>query len=105
MAEPVGGAQGTAPAAKTTAELTAREKAEMYWRKNVQLITILLSVWFLVSYVFGILLAVPLQNIRIGVLPLGFWFAQQGSLVTFCILILIYAVMMDRYDKEFDVAE
>jgi putative solute:sodium symporter small subunit len=91
-----------------TAEEVLREveeKAQAYWRKNISLILVLLSIWALVSYVCGILLAVPLQDVTIGSLPFGFWFAQQGSIITFMILILVYAVTMDRIDREFDLNE
>jgi putative solute:sodium symporter small subunit len=98
----------TAAGGPKTAEDVSREveeKAQAYWRKNISLILVLLSIWALVSYVCGILLAVPLQDVTIGNLPFGFWFAQQGSIVTFMVLILIYAVTMDRIDREFDLNE
>ena len=80
-------------------------KAKAYWRRNVRLITIMLIIWALVSYVCGILLVEPLNAIVIGQIPLGFWFAQQGSIITFVILIFVYCWLMDRLDKEFDVQE
>jgi putative solute:sodium symporter small subunit len=98
----------TAAGSAKTAEDVSREveeKAQAYWRKNISLILVLLSIWALVSYVCGILLAVPLQDVTIGSLPFGFWFAQQGSIMTFMVLILIYAVTMDRIDREFDLNE
>ncbi|ROO58709.1 putative solute:sodium symporter small subunit [Micromonospora sp. Llam0] len=76
-----------------------------YWRKNLRLMVILLAIWFVVSFVFGILLIQPLNNIEILGFPLGFWFAQQGSIYTFVILILVYAKMMDRMDDQFGVSE
>lgn len=76
-----------------------------YWKKNLRYLAILLSVWFLVSYGFGIIFAGPLNAINIGGFPLGFWFAQQGSIYIFVILIGIYVVLMNRLDKEFDVDE
>ena len=76
-----------------------------YWRKNRTLITILLVIWALVSYVFGILMAVPLSGIHIGHLPAGFWWAQQGSMYVFVALIFIYAWRMDKLDREHDVHE
>ena len=82
-----------------------KARYEGYWKANVRLITILLSIWALVSYVCGILLAPVLNNIALGSLPLGFWFAQQGSMVTFVILIFVYCKLMDGIDKEFDVHE
>lgn len=80
-------------------------KAKEYWRRNVRLILTLLTIWAVVSYGFSILLANVLFNIKIGSLPLSFWFAQQGSIIVFVILIFVYCWMMDRLDKEFDVQE
>ena len=74
-----------------------------YWRTNLRLMSVLLAVWFTVSYLFGILLVVPLNNIVINGFPLGFWFAQQGAIITFVILIGIYVWRMDRLDDEYDV--
>ncbi|GAB3182007.1 hypothetical protein GCM10027060_13950 [Nesterenkonia halophila] len=76
-----------------------------YWKKNLRLMVSLLAVWFVVSYGFGILLIEPLNTIEILGFPLGLWFAQQGSIITFVILILIYALRMDRIDDEFGVSE
>lgn len=86
-------------------EALIEQKAQAYWKKNISFILSLLAVWALVSYVCGILLAEQLGGIYIGRLPLGFWFAQQGSIVVFILLILTYAVGMDRIDREFDVHE
>jgi putative solute:sodium symporter small subunit len=97
--------QVTTPTSAAEVSQEVEEKAQAYWRTNITLILSLLSVWALVSYVCGIALAVPLQNVFIGNVPFGFWFAQQGAIVTFIILILIYAVGMDRVDKKFDVNE
>lgn len=80
-------------------------KAQAYWRRNLNLITILLVVWALVSYVAAIFLAQPLYAIKLGQLPLSFWFAQQGSIIIFVLLIFTYCWMMDRIDREFGVAE
>ncbi len=76
-----------------------------YWKKNVQYLLILLSVWFVVSYGCGILFADALNNIKIGGFQLGFWFAQQGSIYVFVILIFIYVRLMNKLDKKFDVDE
>lgn len=76
-----------------------------YWRRNLRLMVILLTIWFVVSFVFGILLIEPLNNVVILGFPLGFWFAQQGSIYTFVVLILVYAKMMDRLDNEYGVNE
>ncbi|MDG4767176.1 DUF4212 domain-containing protein [Solwaraspora sp. WMMD406] len=78
---------------------------QQYWRRNLRLMVILLAIWFVVSFVFGILLIQPLNNIVIAGFPLGLWFAQQGSIYTFVILILVYAKMMDRLDNEYGVSE
>ena len=76
-----------------------------YWRKNLRLLAILLSIWFIVSYGFGILLVEPLNTIRIGGFKLGFWFAQQGSIYVFVILIFVYVYLMNKLDKEYGVDE
>ena len=80
-------------------------KAEQYWRANIRLVVILLTIWFVVSYLFGILLVDQLNLIKIGGVGLGFWFAQQGSIYTFLVLIFIYAKLMGNLDKKFDVHE
>ncbi|EPR35504.1 putative solute symporter protein [Alkalidesulfovibrio alkalitolerans DSM 16529] len=76
-----------------------------YWKKNVSLMIVLLSIWALVSYVFGILLVNQLNAIVIGGFPLGFWFAQQGSIYVFVALIYVYIWRMRKLDKEYDVEE
>lgn len=81
------------------------EKAKAYWRRNLKIIGILLAVWFVVSYLFGILFANILYGVPIGQIPASFWFAQQGSIFVFVILIFVYCWIMDRVDKEFDVNE
>jgi putative solute:sodium symporter small subunit len=91
--------------AKPIATMTAKEVADAYWKENVRLIAILLSIWALVSYVCAYLLAQPLADVMIGSLPFGFWFGQQGSIITFMILILVYAVLMDGIDKKYGVNE
>ena len=65
----------------------------------------LLVVWFVVSFGFGILLVEPLNEIRLGGYKLGFWFAQQGSIIIFVLLIVIYCFLMNRLDKKFEVSE
>ncbi len=80
-------------------------KAEQYWSANVRLVSILLTIWFMVSYLFGIILVEPLNTIKIGGVGLGFWFAQQGSIYTFLVLIFIYVKRMNALDVEYDVHE
>ena len=76
-----------------------------HWRDNLRVMALLLAVWFVVSFGFGILLVEPLNRFRLGGFPLGFWFAQQGSIYVFVVLILIYAVWMDRVDRRHGVSE
>ncbi|MFD3002547.1 DUF4212 domain-containing protein [Pontibacter toksunensis] len=82
-----------------------KQKMQEYWRRNVRILFILLALWFLVSFVFGILLVDELNQIRIGGFKLGFWFAQQGSIYCFVIIIFVYVWLMNRLDREFDVHE
>ena len=77
----------------------------MYWKENLRYLLILLSIWFIVSYGFGILLADQLNSIRIGGAKLGFWFAQQGSIYVFVVLIFVYVRLMNKLDKKYDVDE
>jgi putative solute:sodium symporter small subunit len=82
-------------------------RAREYWRRNLRYVFSLLAVWFAVSFGAGILLVEPLDRIRIpGTgFPLGFWFAQQGSIYVFVVLIFVYVRLMNRLDREFDVDE
>lgn len=82
-----------------------QSKMEQYWRRNLRYMVILLSVWAVVSYLFSIILVVPLNKIHLGGYPLGFWFAQQGSIYVFVVLIFVYYLLMQKLDKEFDVHE
>ena len=77
------------------------EKRRAYWRKNLHYLAGLLSVWFVVSYGCGILLVDELDTIRVGGFPLGFWFAQQGSIYVFVALIFVYVWLMNRLDRRF----
>ena len=83
----------------------SNKNLQEYWQKNLRLLTLLLIVWFVVSYGFGILLAEPLNKIQIGGFKLGFWFAQQGAIYVFIALIFIYVNRMNKLDKEYDVNE
>ncbi len=78
---------------------------DSYWKENLRLVTICLVIWFLVSFVFGILLAEQLNAIRMGGYKLGFWFAQQGSIYTFVFLIFCYAWRVNRLDQKYGVSE
>lgn len=83
---------------------TTEEKARAYWQRNLTIIGWLLAIWALVSFGFGILMATAPMGF-VGVLPFSFWWAQQGSILVFLAIILVYAVLMDRLDKEFDLDE
>ena len=78
-----------------------------YWRRNIRYVGILLAVWFSVSFGFGILLVEPLNRSTLPgtAFPLGFWFAQQGSIYVFVVLIFVYVKLMNGLDAEFDVDE
>ena len=81
------------------------KSASDYWKTNLRLIVISLTVWFVVSFGFGIFLVDTLNSISIGGYKLGFWFAQQGSMYIFVALIFIYASKMNKLDREYDVHE
>jgi|TARA_B100000902_G_scaffold17420_4_gene20913 putative solute:sodium symporter small subunit len=72
-----------------------------YWRSNLKILSILLSVWFVVSFGFGIIWSDYLDQFQIGGFKLGFWFAQQGSIYFFVFLIFIYIYLMNRLDKRY----
>ena len=76
-------------------------EAARYWRTNLKLVGSLLAVWFLVSYGAGILFVEPLNEIYMGGFPLGFWFAQQGSIIVFIVLIFVYCRKMDVIDAAY----
>ncbi|MBF0472002.1 MAG: DUF4212 domain-containing protein [Gammaproteobacteria bacterium] len=81
------------------------ENHQSYWAANVRLMTICLAIWFTVSFLFGIILVEPLNTIHLGGYKLGFWFAQQGSIYTFVILVFFYSAQMNRLDRKFGVNE
>jgi putative solute:sodium symporter small subunit len=81
------------------------ENKKKYWKENLRYLTTLLSIWFLVSFVFGIILVEELNTIRFGGFKLGFWFAQQGAIYVFVILIFVYIKLMNRLDKKFGFNE
>ena len=81
------------------------ENNDAYWKANIRLMLILLSIWFLVSFVFGILLVDTLNQIKFFGFKLGFWWAQQGAIYVFIILIFTYTVMMQRIDRKFGVSD
>jgi putative solute:sodium symporter small subunit len=80
-----------------------KKTAKEYWRQNIKYLVILLTIWFTVSFGFGILLIDELNQIKIGGFKLGFWFAQQGSIYVFVILILTYIILMNKLDKKYNI--
>ncbi|MCK0180471.1 DUF4212 domain-containing protein [Flavobacteriaceae bacterium S0862] len=85
--------------------MTPKEKAKAYWKENIRYVLILLAIWFLVSYGAGILFKDTLNSIRVGGFKLGFWFAQQGSIYVFVILIFVYVRLMNKLDKKYGYDE
>ncbi len=79
------------------------EKQRAYWRKNLTYLAILLGIWSLVSFGFSILFVDELDQISLGGFQLGFWFAQQGAIYVFVVLIFIYVALMNRLDRRYDV--
>jgi len=77
--------------------------AQQYWKENLKYLVILLSIWFTVSFGFGILLIDELNQIKIAGFKLGFWFAQQGSIYVFVLLIFVYISLMNRLDKKYNI--
>lgn len=90
----------------TSSEGPRSRRAE-YWRRNIRYLVLLLAIWFFVSFGLGVLLAEPLDAWTVpGTgFPVGFWFAQQGSIYVFVALIFVYVWLMNRLDREFDVDE
>ena len=74
-----------------------------HWQENRRLMISLLSIWFVVSYLLGIVFVEPLNQFHLGGFPLGFWFAQQGSIFVFIILTFVYAFRMDRIDRRYGI--
>lgn len=81
------------------------DNARAYWRQNLKYLSILLGIWFLASFGAGILFVDWLDQFRLGGFKLGFWFAQQGSILVFVVLIFVYVWLMNRLDRQFDVHE
>mgnify|MGYP000311715214 CR=1 FL=1 len=85
--------------------MKTHDKNKAYWKQNLRYLAILLSIWFLVSFGAGILFKETLDHIQLFGFPLGFWFAQQGAIVVFVLLIFIYVRWMNKLDKEYDFHE
>ena len=78
-----------------------KNKSKAYWKENIRYLFVLLSVWFLVSFFAGIIFKDVLNDFKLGGFKLGFWFAQQGSMYVFVILIFIYVRLMNKLDKKY----
>jgi len=85
--------------------MSEHKSRQNYWKKNLRLVTMCLTVWFIVSYLFGVILVDQLNAFSLGGYQLGFWFAQQGSIYVFVVLIFFYAWRMNKIDRDFDVHE
>ncbi len=81
------------------------KSATKYWQVNLRYLWILLSIWFVVSFGCGILWAERLNAIKLGGFPLGFWFAQQGAVYVFVLIIFGYVYLMNRLDSKYEVNE
>ncbi|WP_299799275.1 DUF4212 domain-containing protein [uncultured Maribacter sp.] len=82
-----------------------QKNATAYWKENLRYLAILLTIWFIVSFVFGILFVDELNTIKLGGFKLGFWFAQQGSIYVFVVLIFVYIRLMNKLDKKYGLDE
>ncbi|RTY88029.1 DUF4212 domain-containing protein [Flavobacterium sp. RSP15] len=85
--------------------MTTQENASAYWKENLRYLFILLAIWFIASFGAGILFAEQLNTIKLGGFPLGFWFAQQGSIYVFVVLIFVYVHLMNKLDKKYGYDE
>ncbi len=85
--------------------MASEEARKQYWRANLRLVAICLVIWFVVSFGFGVIFVDALNQIQVFGFDLGFWFAQQGSIVCFVALIFYYAWRMNKLDREHDVDE
>ena len=85
--------------------MAREQELQAYWKANIKYIAILLSIWFSVSYLCGIIFADQLDKFKIAGFPVGFWFANQGSEIIFCLLIIVYVRLMNHLDRKFNVFE
>jgi len=85
--------------------MAREQELQYYWKQNLKYIAILLSIWFTVSYLFGIVFVDQLDRTKIFGFPLGFWFANQGAEIIFCLLIVVYVRLMNRLDRKYNVFE
>ncbi|MFI4860590.1 MAG: DUF4212 domain-containing protein [Phycisphaerales bacterium JB063] len=88
------------PPAPDAADPAVQAALARYWRSNITIMAVLLSVWAVVGLGCGVLFADLLNSFRLGGYPLGFWFAQQGSIISFVLIILTYCILLNRLDKK-----
>ena len=86
-------------------DVAVNERHQQYWRANIKILSVLLTIWFVVSYGCGILFVKQLNQFQFAGFKVGFWFAQQGSMIIFVLLIVAYIFLMNKLDKKFDVDE
>ena len=79
----------------------SKNKDNKYWQENIRILTILLSIWFVVSFLMSVIFVDQLDMLRIGGFKLGFWMAQQGSVLVYVILIFVYLKLMDNLDRKY----
>ena len=82
-----------------------REDDNKYWQENIRILKILLSIWFIVSFLMSVIFVDQLDVIRVGGFKFGFWMAQQGSIIGFVLILIIYACLMNRLDHEHGYSE
>ena len=84
---------------------TPKDNRRAYWRENLTLVAVLLTVWFVVAFLLSIVFADDLNQFKLGSFPLGFWIAEQGSLYVFVALIFIYVWLMNQLDRKYGLEE
>ena len=85
--------------------MTETKKTRSYWHANLIVVSILLAIWFLAGFVISIFCIEYFNSFKIGTLGLGFWFAQQGSIFVFVVLVFTYAILMDKIDRKYEVGD
>ena len=90
---------------KTSGPSGDRPSDNTYWMRNIRLVSVLLAIWFVAGFVLSIFFIESLNGIKLGNVGLGFWMAQQGSIFVFVVLVLVYALLMDRIDRSAEGAD
>ena len=83
-------------------ESKQQQRRKAYWKANLRILAILMTIWFVVSFGCGILFVEPLNEFKLGGFKFGFWMAQQGSIYVFVALIFVYVRLMNKLDREFN---